>query len=139
MKRMAINAELSNNENLTNHSARKTMLQKLNDNNIPPNQIMQISGHKNIQSINNYSSLNSRQLQEISTIMSNDSTGSNSKEISYSQSLSLAAQSCTVPGIFSNATISGSSIAININSNEQPPVPAKRKRYVIESSDSSQE
>lgn len=75
---MAINAELSNNENLTNHSARKTMLQKLNDNNIPPNQIMQISGHKNIQSINNYSSLNSRQLQEISTIMSNDSTGSHS-------------------------------------------------------------
>ena len=74
--------DLTNKENITNHSARKTMIQKLNDNDVPPNHIMQISGHKNVQSINNCSSLNSRQLQTISTIIS---TESQSREISVQQ------------------------------------------------------
>ena len=36
--------------NLTNHSRRKRMIQKLNDEGVPPTHIMQISGHKNVQS-----------------------------------------------------------------------------------------
>jgi len=40
----------------TNKSARKTLVQKLQDNAVPPNQIVQITGHKNLQSVNNYSS-----------------------------------------------------------------------------------
>ena len=39
---------------LTNHSAWKRMIQKLNDMDIPPTRIMQISGRRNVQSINNY-------------------------------------------------------------------------------------
>ena len=31
---------------LTNHSVRKQMMQKLNDNNVPPTHIMQLSGHR---------------------------------------------------------------------------------------------
>ena len=42
---------------ITNHSARKRMIQKLNDTDIPPTHIMQISGHGNVQSINNYSNV----------------------------------------------------------------------------------
>jgi hypothetical protein len=53
MKTMAEKAQL-NTSNLTNHSARKRMAQKLNDKNVPPTHIMQISGHKNVQSLNNY-------------------------------------------------------------------------------------
>ena len=30
----------------TNHSGRETLLQKLQDNDVPPNQIVQITGHK---------------------------------------------------------------------------------------------
>ena len=30
----------------TNHSGRKTLIQKLQDNDVPPNQIFQITGHK---------------------------------------------------------------------------------------------
>ena len=56
MKTMAQKAGL-NAENLTNHSGRKRMIQKLNDQEVPPTHIMQISGHKNVQSLNNYSSL----------------------------------------------------------------------------------
>ena len=31
----------------TNHSGRKTLVQKLHDIGVPPNQIIQITGHKN--------------------------------------------------------------------------------------------
>lgn len=36
MKTMAVKADLTNKENITNHPARKTMIQKLNDNQVPP-------------------------------------------------------------------------------------------------------
>ena len=50
----------------TNHAGRKTLVQKLQDNDALPNQIIQITGHKNLQSINNYSSLRERQIENIS-------------------------------------------------------------------------
>ena len=40
----------------TNHSGSKTLVQKLQDSGVPPNQIIhdQITGHKNLQSLNNH-------------------------------------------------------------------------------------
>lgn len=61
----------------TNHGGRKTLVQKLQDNNIPANQIIQITGHKNLQSVNNYSSLRENQLENISHILSGSSSASN--------------------------------------------------------------
>ncbi|PFX24183.1 hypothetical protein AWC38_SpisGene11228 [Stylophora pistillata] len=57
----------------TSHSGRKTLLQKLQDSGVPPNQIIQITrGHKNVQSVNNYSSLRigEKQMESISRILS---------------------------------------------------------------------
>ena len=54
----------------TNHAGRKTHVQKLQDNDVLPNQIKQITGHKNLQSINNYSRLRGRQMENISNILS---------------------------------------------------------------------
>ena len=136
MKTMAVKANLTNKENITNHSARKTMIQKLNDSQVPPTHIMHISGHKNVQSINNYSSLNSRQLQTISTIIS---TESQTRERSAQpMSHSELPANCCLSSIFANSTISGN-IEINIKNHASRKPPAKRKRLVIESSDSSQE
>ena len=42
-----------NNERLQNHSSRKTMIQTLSENDIPPTHIAQLSGHKNLKSIEN--------------------------------------------------------------------------------------
>ncbi len=66
MSKMSTNAGL---RHLTNHSARKHLVQKLNDAGVHPNQIMQVTGHKNIQSINNYSSLTINQQRGISSII----------------------------------------------------------------------
>ena len=41
----------------TNHNGRKTLGQKLQHSGAPPSQIIQITGHKNLQSVKNYSSL----------------------------------------------------------------------------------
>ena len=69
MKWMCKQAGLNPDKKLSNHSARKYLVQKLNDNNVPANQIMQISGHKNIASINNYSHINEKQHRHISNVL----------------------------------------------------------------------
>jgi hypothetical protein len=51
MKTMKQKAGLDTNKRLTNHSARKYLVQKLKDNNVEDTDIMQISGHKSVQSV----------------------------------------------------------------------------------------
>jgi len=69
MKTMAERAALDN-SHLTNHSARKRTIQTLNDKDIPPSHIMQLSGHRNMQSINNYSHVSQEQQKSMSRILS---------------------------------------------------------------------
>ena len=52
MSRIATKAELSGRK--TNHSARKTTVEKLCRSNIPDSMVMQVTGHKNVQSLNAY-------------------------------------------------------------------------------------
>ena len=71
LKGMVNEARLGQENNrLTNHSARKHLVQKLNDNEIPRTQSMQINEHRNINSVNNYSSLSDKQKEKISSILS---------------------------------------------------------------------
>ncbi|CAH3114587.1 unnamed protein product [Porites lobata] len=74
MKTMADKAGFDEKRRLTNHSARKTMIQKLNDNNIPPTHIMQLSGHRNVQSVNNSSTVSNEQQKNMSLILSGNTT-----------------------------------------------------------------
>ena len=96
---------------------------------------MQISGHINVQSINNYSSLNSRQLQTISTIISTESQSRerSAQPMSHSELPAI----CGLSSIFANSIISGN-IEMNINNHASRKPPVKKKRLVIEFSDSSQ-
>ena len=59
MKTMAQKAELG--PNLKNHSGRKTMIQTLVNNDVPPTDFMQLPGHKNVQSITSYSTVSQKQ------------------------------------------------------------------------------
>jgi len=69
MKTMSANAGV---KGLTNHSARKHLIQKLTSAGIPPTHIMQISGHRNVASLNNYSRLSMEQKRDISNILAED-------------------------------------------------------------------
>ena len=65
MKTVAEKADLDEKRRLTNHSVRETMMQKLYDHNISPTRIMKLSGHKNIQSVNNYRAILNEQKKNI--------------------------------------------------------------------------
>ena len=80
MKDCAHLAGIGTDKRITNHSARKTLVQKLQDNDIPPTQIVQIAGHKNLKSVNNYSSLREQQQQDISSILSSVPNVRNQRE-----------------------------------------------------------
>uniref|UniRef100_A0A8W8MMW5 ZMYM2-like/QRICH1 C-terminal domain-containing protein n=1 Tax=Magallana gigas TaxID=29159 RepID=A0A8W8MMW5_MAGGI len=55
---------------LTNTSTRKYCVQKLRENNITPTDLMQVTGHKNVNSINNYSEITVTKQKEMSKILS---------------------------------------------------------------------
>ena len=74
---MKESGKLDINKRLTNHSARKYMLQKLRENNVEGTDIMQIAGHKNVASINNYSKMSEEKHEKISRILSNTETNRN--------------------------------------------------------------
>ena len=68
-KNMATAANLQSKK--TNHSGRKTTIQTLIHANIPPTNVVQLTGHKNIQSLNSYSNMSTDQQHDISRILSN--------------------------------------------------------------------
>ena len=152
------------NKRLTNHSARKHLVQKLNNNEIPPTQIMQITGHRNVNSVNNYSSLSDKQKEKISGILS--FRGQNDKQLQEPRASTSTTHLATeeyecvrspeglrIPltglGSLISGTIGGGTFNINVNL-QQNTSPGKRestfessKKWklvrVVESSDESQE
>ena len=73
MKTMAQKAGLG--PNFKNHSGRKTMIQTLVNNDVPPTDIMQLSGHKNVQSITSYSTVSQKQQLNMSHTLAGLSSG----------------------------------------------------------------
>ena len=73
MRKMAEKAGLG--PNVTNHSGRKTMIQASTNNDIPATNIIQLSGHKNLQSVTNYSVVPEKQQVKMSHTLSELSTG----------------------------------------------------------------
>lgn len=61
-----------------NHAGRKTLVQKLENRRVAGNQIIQVTRHKNIQSLNNCNQLRERQQKNISKILSSSGSASTS-------------------------------------------------------------
>ena len=135
----------------TNHSGRKTLVQKLQDNDVPPNQIVQVTGHKNLQSVNYYSSLRERQMENISKILSSSSSTTNAVLPAVQKSLqshfteahsSTSAAENTLETMFQGNYITGGVFNINLAATKNTPKvqnwgrKRKKKRSVIESNSS---
>ena len=73
MKSMAEKAGLTT--KFTDHSGRKTMMQTLVNRNFPLTDIIPLSGHKNLQSVTHYSTVNETQQMEMSRTLSSVATG----------------------------------------------------------------
>lgn len=121
---------------VTNHSARKTMVQRLVDAKFTPNVVAQLSGHRNLKSLDSY-------------MTASDDT-QKSMSLSLGKSASTCCQQSTsretsrpsyhgLPGLFSGGVLSECTLNIAINYNDstttiKPPVP--KKRCIIEEDDS---
>ena len=80
LKNMMKDSGLKTDKKLVNHSTREHLVQKLVDNDVPPKKIIQITGHKNVNPLNNYSTLCDKKQQQISAVLSN--TAGTSKTLS---------------------------------------------------------
>ena len=161
LKECATRAGLSSAKRITNHSARKTLVQNLQDHDIPPNQIIQVTGHKNLMSVNNYSSLREQQQETISSLLSSNLPPSSTPQRQM-QSLATtvnAVETTTTAkettennenqtlSLFYGNYITGGTFNIQVSSNKLNKMIAaespKRKKFkriqAIESSDSSQD
>ncbi|CAB4014174.1 Hypothetical predicted protein [Paramuricea clavata] len=117
---------------------KKAPAEALVSQNFPPTDIIQLSGHKNLQSVTHYSTVNESQQMEMSRTLSSVATG----KLSHLSNLTTANSGVEVhssmnrqkttsehnvqeqhamPALFSNATISGGSINISINTLKQSP------------------
>ena len=96
----------------TNRSGGETLVQKLQDNDVPPNQIVQITGHKNLLSINYYSLLRERQIKNISKIWSSSSSTMNAVLPAVQQSLK--SPESTLQTMFQGNYITGGVFNINL-------------------------
>ena len=114
----------------TNHSMRKTAITNLLHAGIPPTQVQQLSGHANVQSINNYAVASLEQQNEMSNILCN-ANKDESAVVPSGNSIAAAkpanqpyqhphahnentyqTQSAATAGIFSGAVIYGGSFTI---------------------------
>lgn len=68
-KAMALDGNIPSTK-ITNHSGRKTAIQTLLHAGIPPTDVMQLTGHKNVQSLNSYAHLSTDQQQSMSNLLS---------------------------------------------------------------------
>ena len=113
MKTMAQKAGI-NNDRLRNHSGRKTMIQTLSENDIPPTHIVQLSGHKNLKSIENYSKGSTKQQMQMSKVLSGAISGTATKtasdETASSTTCPSTSESQQAMALFSGAVIHGGHI-----------------------------
>ena len=126
MKTMAEKSGLDN-SHLTNHSARKRMIQTLNDKDIPPSHIMQLSGHKNVQSINNYSHVSQEQQKSMSRILSGSTSMLQTETHSLVEATKKESPTPTAAGLFKGAVFYGGNYTINISSSSCPTKAQKDK------------
>ena len=150
MKTMAAAANLDGKH--TNHSARRTMISTLRHQNVDPLDISQLSGHKNLKSIDSYSAVSEDQQKKMSLLISQRSNGreamkpvalntnqpprNTSQCSTTSTSLSQPASTSFSGAVFNNCTI----VLGSQPSAPQVPaaIPAKRRRHVIESDDENE-
>lgn len=149
VKNMLESSQIQSDKKLVNHSTRKHLIQKLVDNNIPANEIVQITGHKNINSLNNYSAISDKKQQQISDILSGSNEASSSLAIQPSQRITtvdeiavsavLPATSAASQPVFHQCQIGTVNVFTNDGSHGgeiQQSFTRKRRRVIIDSDES---
>lgn len=114
---------------ISNHSARKTTVTNLLNQDINPLHVQQITGHKKLESLNSYNTASISQQKKISDAISSGSGQSYSISQTIQQQLSQKWN--PVAPIFQGASINNCTFNINFGPNLISP-PCKRRRVILE-------
>lgn len=147
--------------NVTNHSLRKTCISRLLDAEVPANYVAQLSGHKNLKSLDAYKTASIDHQRHMSLLLSRSSDKASpgpqpecptrkmvdtprNTEINLNTSSSLTnLASCATSGLFSGAAIQrieGCSLTFNVVSQKEVKAvnqskPKKRRIIISDDSD----
>lgn len=124
------------------------MIKKINDMDIPPTHIIQISaGHKNVQSINIYSHVSQQKQRNMSLILSSNSTCTEAAAKAPRTSVAIESEAETLSftktpampgtGPFSGAVFHGGHFNITINTVNQSPTSVSTARGFTSDDDDS--
>ena len=100
---------------VSNHSVRKTGISRLLDNDVPPTFVTQLSGHKNIESLNSYHCASKEHQKQMSRILSSGDEPSRKKLAA--SSVTRPAEECT-PSKAPLMETSSSAVKINPSSSQ---------------------
>ena len=139
LKNMIRDSGLETDKKLLNHSTRKHLVQ----NDIPPNEIIQITGHKNVNSLNNYSSLSDKKQQEISAVLSNAASTSQSlSAVSIGEATKAESflSGATSGSLFQNCQIATVNVKVyqSARTDQSSKIPCEKKLKITVPDDSSQ-
>jgi hypothetical protein len=154
MKTMIADTPLaSSSKRLTNHSARKTLVKKLRLNNVERSSIMNVTGHRNEQSLNDYDEGNKNEQRHISNLIGSKSVNPLSKRKPMSMNMMnivppSTQQSSTSSGFerlcfFTTNTFNNCNVVFNVGKDESSSSPkvekCRYKQIVIDSESDLQE
>ena len=124
---------------VTNHSVRKTCISRLLDSDVPENYVAQLSGHRNLKSLDSYKSASIQHQRRMSLALSRSSTTTselqavgNTQATTTVESTSMTTTKEAGSAIFQGANFQNCSFNIQITNHDQPPL---RKRRAILSDD----
>lgn len=156
MQKAVKKSNIDKNRKLTNHSGRKTTVTRLLDEEIPITCIQQHTGHRSVESINNYAKNSLKTQQKMSAILSrskavptsSDTTSVNENIPSSTENINNTAKKPDMPFNFPNffppgSVIQGGTFNMYFGSQDKEnhvkkTMPQKRKRkFVIESDSDS--
>ena len=130
---------------ISNHSARKTTVTNLLNNNINPLHVQQITGHKKLESLNQYNTAPINIQKQISNVLSScyesSSSSSSSKRPISNQVIPLTVQNeqhnkwNPVQSLFNGANITNCTFNINLTESSKENNPAKRRRVIFDEDD----
>ena len=121
---------------VTNHSVAKTCISRLLDSDVPESYMAQLSGHRNLKSLDSYKSASIQHQRRMSLALSCSATTSELQAVGNTQATttveSMAITKEARSAIFQGANFQNCSFKIQITNHDQPPL---RKRRAILSDD----
>ena len=128
----------SSEKRFTNHSARKTLVSKMKKANLERSSIAKVTGHRNIQSLDDYDEANEDEQRQLSWAISKGNSTPKPVPVASSSS-GPCASNAVIPHMMSSQaqnqmnSFTNCNVTFNLNNKASPDKPFKRRFHFIES------